>query len=157
MNARTRAALAATKASADAVNEALQQYVSSVEGGKGKAVRLTALSIVSQAQKATPVDTGRARAGWSVGVRAAGGTPTIGRRKSVDPLAVAQGEASGFGQMIDNENQTTFIAVNGVRYTPYLEAGYSDQAPYGFLRQIMDRHADKLLEAVRNIRTKGTQ
>lgn len=157
MNARTRAALAATKASADAVNEALQQYVSAVEDGKSKAVRLTALSIVSQAQKATPVDTGRARAGWSVGVRAAGGTPTIGRRKSDDPLAVAQGEASGFGQMIDNENQTTFIAVNGVRYTPYLEAGYSDQAPYGFLRQIMDRHADKLLEAVRNIRTKGTQ
>lgn len=157
MNARTRAALAATKASADAVNEALQQYVSAVEDGKSKAVRLTALSIVSQAQKATPVDTGRARAGWSVGVRTAGGTPTIGRRKSVDPLAVAQGEASGFGQMIDNENQTTFIAVNGVRYTPYLEAGYSDQAPYGFLRQIMDRHADKLLEAVRNIRTKGTQ
>lgn len=147
----------AMSASADAVNDALGQYLRSVQVNKGKAVRAISLQIVSDIQKKTPVDTGRARAAWSPAVRSLGGTPAIGRAKSIDAKQVARGEQEGFGLFYESPDRAQFQATNGVRYVPFLEAGASPQAPYGFVRRTLDDHADALLDAIGRTKTEGTR
>lgn len=157
MSAQVNAAVSATAASAQGVSDAISDYVASIAAGKTNVVRVVSLKVVAAVQKATPVDTGRARAGWNAGVRAVGGNPTVSRRKSVTALGVALGNTEGRGTLTVTEKRTEFVAQNGVRYTPFLEAGASPQAPYGFVRRILDDHADDLIEATKRIKTEGTK
>ncbi len=73
-----------------------------------------------------PVDTGRSRAGW--GVAAA----LLGMRipSPPKPLEAASGFVAGEAEL----TAVRFRAVNNLRYSPYLEEGWSAQAPMGAVR-----------------------
>lgn len=109
----------------------------------------------------TPVDTGRAKAAWTVWLDSRGRTPAIGGR---DPRAVAQGKILGtfrenlpgrgaHSRDLRKRNQKAdrpFVeVVNNVIYIIPLELGLSPQAPAGFVRITVRRHARLLLQRLK--------
>lgn len=98
-----------------------------------KALRKTALNFTDRVVKKTPVDTGRARAGWLAYADSEGhDVEVVG-----EVQAIAQGrQASDFNAQLFGEKQFIEI-VNAVRYILHLEFGSSDQAPAGMVRVAM--------------------
>lgn len=103
----------------------LQKFVPKARKEASNFVRLIALDLYSRITKRTPVDTGRARAGWAISVNA--------------PSDYVPPEGSGDVQMIESDisgfdlDQVIYI-FNNVHYIVYLENGSSDQAPAGMVR-----------------------
>ena len=106
----------------------------------------------------TPVDTGRARAAWTVWLDSRGRTPPIGGR---DPQAVAEGKQLGtFRENLPGRSAQSrdlrkrnlkadrpFVEVtNNVFYIIPLEFGWSRQAPAGFARVTVRRHARLMVQ-----------
>ena len=93
-----------------------------------KAIRALALEVVKRIVLRTPVDTGRARGNWNVGV----GSPDSGYTDNVDEggwQTISRGHAiiggSGPGQII--------YITNSLPYILPLEYGSSKQAPAGMV------------------------
>lgn len=105
----------------------------------------------------TPVDTGRARAGWAAFADAQGHPVDLGGTNE----GVAKGRSEGdyvLDQRRDGESRYLGIH-NGVPYIAWLEYGSSDQAPGGFVRIALRRMRTgirgKALEAVRDSMAKA--
>jgi hypothetical protein len=77
---------------------------------------------------ATPVDTGRARGGWQVGLGSSPRAQT-GRLDRGGGAAIAAGRATLAGR---RSEQTVFIT-NNVNYVVFLNQGSSAQAPANFV------------------------
>jgi hypothetical protein len=73
----------------------------------------------------TPVDTGRARAGWSAAGSALG--------VPVPPSSHSQPGDSAYSEKIEND-KISLTAANNVFYINLLEFGWSPQAPLGMVR-----------------------
>ena len=79
-------------------------------------------------QTRTPVDTGRARANWTVSP----GSPDLHTTEDTDPsaaLSKAQDKTSTLG----SKDENIYIS-NNLPYAMALEYGHSDQAPQGMVR-----------------------
>lgn len=97
-------------------------------------LRKMALDFVRRVSEKTPVDTGRARAGWQTLLVDEGMTPQISG-PNVKPGAVAEGLDEGSWREGGFFGGDQFIeVVNGVEYIISLEYGRSDQAPAGMMR-----------------------
>ena len=89
--------------------------------------------------KQTPVDTGRARAGWSIGTEPSEWTPPPGvweeflANGSIDAAV-----AKGLTNKKLSEADVIYIC-NNVQYIMALEAGWSKQAPQGFIGKFLQR------------------
>jgi len=81
---------------------------------QSKFVRAMALKFIGEVVPRTPVDTGRARSGWTMDRRGPDGSFYKERRRFLGGVE---------GQIF-----------NGVPYISYLELGSSQQAPSGFVR-----------------------
>lgn len=79
----------------------------------------------------TPVDTGRARAGWTAFLDAQGTPMNVGGN---DPQAIQEGKAAGFFEEHFQGDEQYLLIGNGVSYILYLEYGRSPQAPAGMVR-----------------------
>jgi len=154
---RVEAAIGATMASVAGVNEALSAYVTSVGKNAPKAVDYVASKAIVDISKNTPVDTGRLRAGWFKSFDLLGLSRPGVRGKNVNPIEVAKGAIEGSAQRDEFVNRYSITMRNGVRYAPFVEAGSSPQKPYGFVRPVLDRISDDLLEAAKHIQTEGTK
>ena len=154
---RVDAAIGATKASVDAVSAALNVYVKSVRVNSEDAVDHVASKALVDISKNTPVDTGRLRGGWFKSFDLLGLSRPGVRGKGVNPIAVMRGALEGSADRQSLINRYTITMRNGVRYAPFVEAGSSPQKPYGFVRPVLDRIADDLIEAVKRIETDGTK
>lgn len=110
------------------------------EAGINRKVRRTALAILTELAVSTPVDTGRARANWTVGL---GGPPDDGDFPAFAPgkggnTAAANATASietGKAAMSDREPGQDIYISNNLPYIEVLNAGSSAQAPAGFIEK----------------------
>lgn len=121
----------------------LQETVSKlVEAHTSLARAAIAAAIVrefSELVKQTPVDTGRARAGWSIGTEPSEWTPPPGVWEEF--LAngyIDAAVAKGLTNKKLSESEVVYIC-NNVEYIMALEAGWSKQAPQGFIGKFLQR------------------
>ena len=98
--------------------------------------------------KRTPVDTGRARGSWTVGLYALPGTYNTAKDKDGGGT-ITQGQAviRGF-----EAGQGSIFLVTNLVYMPALEYGHSKaQAPHGMVRIAARRYQKILRDAVRGV------
>ena len=121
----------------------LRRIASNVTGNTTKVVRKAALAADQVAVLATPVDTGRARGGWTVGIGRAARSP----QDRLDPTgsqAIADGASTINTWKV---GQGPINISNDVVYVPRLDAGYSEQAPNGMSAQAIAAARDVLASA----------
>ena len=106
----------------DEIADLLDQDVATVH-------KKVALDLLSGVVKKTPVDTGRARASWKVGVGSL--DPTVAAEGSGPPAdaVIGAGESKIEAQ---KDPQRTWIT-NSLPYIGALENGHSNQAPQGMV------------------------
>lgn len=134
-------------------------------------VRKSGFDILRDTQRATPVDTGRARAAWSAGftelgrsappIRGSGKRAKNGKYAStLKPAEIAKGEQESEAKSnlprsaaaIPRTRLGRFLffeVTNNVRHILPIEFGWSDQAPRGMVRITLRRHAAAFREAVK--------
>lgn len=101
-----------------------------VEDNSNEVVRRTALAINQAVVLATPVDTGRARANWQVGI----GEPVEETTTETDPSGGAT--VSRNNQVIGQSTPGQDIHLsNNLDYIEALNNGSSSQAPAGFVEE----------------------
>lgn len=110
-----------------------------VESNANRVLRRTALAILTEVVLGTPVDEGRARSNWAVGLGAApltGGKPphAPGKNLGIGEGANARATIAAGSGVIGNARpgQAIFIS-NHLPYIGRLNDGYSAQAPAGFV------------------------
>lgn len=91
-------------------------------------MRKTMIDLVKKVIKKTPVDTGRARGGWTPYLIDQGVNTSAGPPENASDGDFTE-ELGGTHQFIE--------VVNGVEYIVFLEFGSSDQAPGGMVRVTM--------------------
>ena len=113
-----------------------------VEAHAGLARSAIAAAIVrefGELIKQTPVDTGRARAGWSIGTEPSEWTPPPGVwEEFISNGFVDAAVAKGLTNKNLSEADVIYIC-NNVQYIMALEAGWSKQAPQGFIGKFLQR------------------
>ena len=75
----------------------------------------------------TPVDTGRARGNWQVNIGSPATTPKGNSKTGRRPIR------SGTAAINNARPHGAYYIVNNVPYVPYLENGWSRQAPLGMV------------------------
>lgn len=121
----------------------LQETVTElVEAHKGLSRAVIAAAIVrefSELVKQTPVDTGRARAGWSIGTEPSEWTPPPGVwEEFLTNGSIDSAVAKGLANKKLSDADVIYIC-NNVEYILPLEAGWSAQAPQGFIGKFLQR------------------
>ncbi len=106
-----------------------------VEDNSTRLVRKCALAVDAAVVMATPVDTGRARANWQVGINDAITTADRERfsQSGRESIAAAQQEIKGF--RTSNPNDKSIHITNNLDYIGRLNDGWSAQAPAAFVEQ----------------------
>lgn len=101
------------------------------EGNIQKLVRKVALSVDTAVVLSTPVDTGRARANWQVGLGSVPGgtvdTPGSAEQGASSALTNAQNVIATY------KGTGTIHIINNLHYIEALNNGHSRQAPAGFV------------------------
>ena len=108
-----------------------------IEAEINREARAVSINLLTGLVRVTPVDTGRARGNWFVGVRAPnrGNDPTRNAR-----TAISQG-SSVIGT-VKSISYPTIVLSNNLPYIERLNEGYSDQAPAKFVEKEIDRVAN---------------
>jgi hypothetical protein len=118
--------------------------------GATRVARKAALVGLARATALTPVDTGRCRGGWLVGIAVAPtGVPDEERRVAT---AIADGQAI-IAQWNVGESDSSIFIINNVDYAPLLDNGSSAQSPAGMTsaaakasRTVIKREGARLLD-----------
>jgi hypothetical protein len=107
----------------------IEAFVKVAKGNADRAVRRICLGVLSNVVIASPVDTGRFRGNWQVGVSA----PVISTANSPqkDPGAVISEAA---GKLAGVHAGAVVYITNSLPYALSLEFGHSQQAPDGMVR-----------------------
>ena len=94
----------------------------------------------------TPEDTGRARASWNLGAEPSDAVPPAGDYPEFrgDVSAAVEQAIAKVG--VDAES---FSITNDLDYMPFLEAGWSEQAPAGFIALTFREAAEQLGQMAR--------
>lgn len=98
-----------------------------------KVIRKVALDFLAGVIPRTPVDTGRARAGWVSYVESHGQMVQI-TGPNVTAEAIAQGKEEGSFREQFTRREAFVEIINAVEYIVILEYGHSDQQPAGMMR-----------------------
>ena len=101
-----------------------------VEDGANRVVRQAAIAVNQTVTLATPVDTGRARANWQVGI----GAPVLEATEDTDKDGGPTINRNNAKIALRQERQTVYIS-NNVPYIGRLNAGSSAKAPAGFVEE----------------------
>lgn len=102
-------------------------------------LRKIAFDFLRKVIKKTPVDTGRARAGWTAWLDQQGEFVNLtADAPNASVKAVSEGKQAGDFEERLGRGPIQFITlINGVHYIVFLEFGSSDQAPAGMVRLTM--------------------
>lgn len=116
----------------------------------GEYSRLSVMLVVFDAYRAlverTPQDTGRARASWNLGTAPSDAVPPAG------DYSAFKGDVSGaVARAIDAVplDAELFCISSALEYMPFLEAGWSKQAPAGFIALTFREVAEQLRNSMR--------
>lgn len=151
--ARSRASYGEDGLTIEFVTEGFEAFVRSLLTAiphevEERAIRKVAIDFLSRVIPRTPVDTGRARAGWQSYLLDHGhASPVTGR----DPQAIVEGTAEGTWSEKFTQREAFVEIVNAVEYIVFLEYGSSDQAPAGMMRITFKEFeaGDRLTKALR--------
>lgn len=122
------------------------------EESSARVLRAVALEFLGRVIRKTPVDKGRARAGWTSFLLASGLPADVG---GSDATAIAQGQRESFFESNFQGGSPFIVLGNAVPYIVVLEFGHSGQAPAGMMRitfrelragQVMTREYAKEVE-----------
>lgn len=105
----------------------MRQHGRNVERNTDRIVAEAAGIILQTVVLATPVDTGRARGGWLVGL---GGPPSSQDLKDADGASTI---ANGRSKIAQRKADQTIFLSNSVEYIDELNKGTSAQAPANFV------------------------
>lgn len=125
----------------------LRRRANAVGDETSKAVRTVAINVLTSLVTATPIDTGKARSNWQVGINSApdGELPAFspGSHGSTAGQNVAAALAAGTDvvQRFQATTDTSVQIVNNLPYISSLDAGASDQAPAGFVAKAVQAAA----------------
>jgi hypothetical protein len=111
------------------------------------AMRRTAIQIASRVIQMSPVDTGRFRGNWNVGIPAI----DFATREDVDPTGAGslQRAQSAIGSWRIGES---LYVTNSLPYAKRLEEGYSQQAPAGMVKVTVAEFQSAVRKALRELR-----
>lgn len=111
---------------------AVDKIIERTKGKINKIVRKIALDMSSRVIMLTPVDTGRARANWMVGIGTSkqGETVDATDKKGNSTITKVMGDLSDY----DYEKDDSIFITNSVPYIGPLEHGHSSQAPNGMVK-----------------------
>jgi hypothetical protein len=123
----------------DALTPKLQKLVAKSPSFRDKALRKTAFDLLNKIILRTPVDLGRARGGWFVGMKnlmtKGGGKGGIEiYKQGGSSEGYAQGEKEGKYSETGTGGKKVIEITNAVPYILFLEYGHSKQAPRGMVR-----------------------
>jgi len=127
-------------------NVTIKQWADKTTPKMETLVRKVALDAFSEVILKTPVDSGRARASWGVGVGTVNAGPTNGADKT-GQIAIAAAASAAVGMQV---GQVITLASN-LPYIERLEYGYSKQAPAGMVRLTAQRWSPIVDKAVAQI------
>lgn len=120
----------------------IRRTIRDIEKTGERQMKRLATSVNAELIKATPVDTGWARANWIFSI----GQPiddVAGAPGKVGPAASAQ--SAGIGRVLVYKlHQGVIWLSNNVPYIQVLNAGHSKQAPAGFIEDAIDRGVRKV-------------
>ncbi|MCY1042715.1 HK97 gp10 family phage protein [Corallococcus sp. bb12-1] len=122
----------------------VEAFAQAAKGRANEVVRKTALGILANVVTVSPVDTGRFRGNWQVGIgdRPAGTVDT----EDKDGGAVISREGA---KLEGVEVGETLFITNNLPYARRLEFGHSQQAPKGMVRTTLANVREILEEAVK--------
>lgn len=110
--------------------------------GTRRVIREVALETTAKLIRRTPVDTGRARSNWFIGINA---PSRQSRKRPVSPGA-AIGRAAA--RLTSSRLQDTVYITNNLPYIQRLNRGWSAQAPPGYVQQaVREATKDRLVRA----------
>ena len=124
----------------------LTKFIAKANAAPGLVVKKACFDMFSRIVQLTPVDTGRAKAGWQVGVN----TMPPGS----DPGPVAKGGKAPAPKPINIPNiqsGDTLWLVNNVQYITVLEDGHSQQAPAGMVKTTITEFQSYIAKAVASL------
>lgn len=105
-------------------NGFINEFIQRTQADTSLVLRKFAFDLLTRLIARTPVDTGRARAGWTTAANALGIKVPKGKE---------QGSTGQYEEMLEGPHQYIRM-MNDVDYVIYLEYGWSKQAPAGMLR-----------------------
>jgi len=108
-------------------------------------VRKVALDALRRVVLRSPVDTGRFRANWMVGI---GEADTTYNEDDTDPTG-AKALAEGERRLELADNPQMVVLSNNVPYAGALEEGHSQQAPIGILRPTFEELKNDIRQLIR--------
>tara|TARA_R110000850_G_scaffold137012_1_gene258205 strand:- start:541 stop:915 length:375 start_codon:yes stop_codon:yes gene_type:complete len=100
----------------------------------GREARALGINLLNGLTRVTPVDTGRARGNWFVGINKS--------NRSIDQeRKAAQAIIDGVSDITSSKflNYPTIVISSNLAYIERLNDGYSDQAPKKFVEKEIDR------------------
>lgn len=116
-------------------------------------VRKTALELQGGMIERTPVDTGRAKGSWQVGIGMVNAAPTD--RRDTTPLgekdSLAAAQAAEVALETWKPGQKIFLTLS-LPYARRLENGWSSQSPGGMVRLTVQDYSQALKRAVESIK-----
>ena len=109
-------------------------------------VALVAFEAYRTLVERTPEDTGRARASWNLGAEPSGAVPPAGDYPGFrgDVSAAVEQAIAKVGA-----DAESFSITSDLDYMPFLEAGWSEQAPAGFIALTFREAAEQLGQMAR--------
>lgn len=142
----------------------ISKWVKKAGGNVNAVIRKVAFDIGARIIMRTPVDTGRARGNWVLGI----GSPTIQGTDQVDSYKTKAnsnglGNSSaksallaGLSDFVPGDGKSIFIT-NSVPYIGRLEYGSSKQAPSGMVRVTLTEFGAVVQGAVKEVQNGGGQ
>lgn len=129
------------------LGEQLKAFSEKTKADMATVVRKTALSLGESMVLMSPVDTGRFRGNWQYGADAIN-TSTGGADDKSGRTALNRIQAGIRGW---KPGQTIWIT-NSLVYGPRLEAGWSKQAPAGFVRVSVANYQQYVADAIASVK-----
>lgn len=135
-------------------NRALRKINLSTNIAVPDLLKMTMMELLRLIIPRTPIDTGRARAGWASAAEYCGVQIGYSDARNYDSGAITGGK--GEGEINHGKIGKVYYieAVNGVPYILMLEFGHSKQAPAGMVRISMRQIRRKFYEAVGKLPSK---
>lgn len=125
---------------------AVDRFVERAKAAPDTVVRKVALGLHRDIVMGTPVDTGRARASWGVGLnRYEGMDVTVTDRHGAQTILRGAARLNSY-----QPGDSVWIG-SRLPYIERLEYGHSNQAPRGMVRLALTRWNDHLASAIRSL------
>lgn len=120
----------------------LQNFAKKAAANADELVGTVVTQIVAEVDLRSPVDTGRFRGNWQLGV---GGAPS-GITQRLDPAGTST-KARNFAVIPEKASGNLYVLANNLPYAMRLEMGWSKQAPAGMVGVTVEKFQAIVTEA----------